>query len=244
MKCECGCGAEAKPGRRFIQGHNSKTKGKKFSEEHKQKIGEANSKALSGRSLSEEHKRKIREGVSKAHKGVPLSEEHIQSISGENHHMFGKHHSEETKRKMREAKKRNPSWNTGRTGVYSAEALQAMSDAATGRTHTLETRKKIGESHRGEKSPNWRGGLSLHGYPPEFNQMLRNEIKERDNYQCQQCHQTEEEAGYPLCVHHIDYDKNNNDPANLITLCNVCHSQTNFSREEWTDYFKEMRRAS
>ena len=31
----------------------------------------------------------------------------------------------------------------------------------------------------------------------------------------------------------IDYDKNNQDRGNLITLCNSCHSQTNGDRLFW-----------
>ena len=44
-KCECGCGGEAKPGNRFITGHNPRVNnsnsGKHFSEESKQKMSEA-----------------------------------------------------------------------------------------------------------------------------------------------------------------------------------------------------------
>lgn len=35
-------------------------------------------------------------------------------------------------------------------------------------------------------------------------------------------------------VHHIDYDKKNNNPENLITLCHSCHAKTNSNREYWT----------
>jgi hypothetical protein len=34
-----------------------------------------------------------------------------------------------------------------------------------------------------------------------------------------------------------DYDKKNCDPKNLITLCNSCHSKTNFNRKKWIIYF-------
>ena len=39
-------------------------------------------------------------------------------------------------------------------------------------------------------------------------------------------------------VHHIDYDKNNSNPNNLIVLCKGCHAKTNFNREYWGSYFK------
>lgn len=38
-------------------------------------------------------------------------------------------------------------------------------------------------------------------------------------------------------VHHIDYNKLNCNPNNLITLCKSCHMKTNFNREYWLDYF-------
>ena len=34
-----------------------------------------------------------------------------------------------------------------------------------------------------------------------------------------------------LVIHHIDYNKMNNDESNLITLCKVCHGKTNGHRE-------------
>ena len=38
-------------------------------------------------------------------------------------------------------------------------------------------------------------------------------------------------------VHHIDYDKKNNDVDNLVTLCTPCHTKTNFNRDEWKKTF-------
>lgn len=43
-----------------------------------------------------------------------------------------------------------------------------------------------------------------------------------------------------MVVHHIDYNKQNNNPENLITLCNRCNSKVNFNREYWTQYFQEI----
>ena len=53
-----------------------------------------------------------------------------------------------------------------------------------------------------------------------------------------ECKYTEEELGDTLHVHHIDYDKKNNNENNLISLCCSCHAQTNFKREDWQEYFK------
>jgi len=41
-------------------------------------------------------------------------------------------------------------------------------------------------------------------------------------------------------VHHIDYDKKNCDPENLITLCKNCHPKTNSNRGDWIEFFAKI----
>ena len=43
-----------------------------------------------------------------------------------------------------------------------------------------------------------------------------------------------------LNIHHIDYDKRNSNPINLITLCSSCHPKTNFGREKWKKLFQNF----
>jgi predicted nucleic acid-binding Zn ribbon protein len=90
----------------------------------------------------------------------------------------------------------------------------------------------------GKDHPNWHGGSSFEGYPIEFNRKLKREIRERDNYKCQECGYTEKQLGYKLSIHHIDFNKMNNQLSNLISLCKSCHAQTNFNREDWEIYFR------
>jgi len=59
--------------------------------------------------------------------------------------------------------------------------------------------------------------------PKEWNRDLREKIRDRDNYTCQLCGKSQYDCDRSLSVHHIDFDKNNNDPDNLITLCRHCH---------------------
>ena len=89
----------------------------------------------------------------------------------------------------------------------------------------------------GEKAPNWQGGLSFEPYSIEFNRRLKEFILSRDRYTCQLCGQIQN--GHRHCIHHIDYDKKNCNPSNLITLCNKCHGKTNSNRNYWNNYFKE-----
>lgn len=37
-------------------------------------------------------------------------------------------------------------------------------------------------------------------------------------------------------VHHIDYNKNNNNKDNLISLCISCHVKSNWKRKDWMKY--------
>jgi len=62
-------------------------------------------------------------------------------------------------------------------------------------------------------------------YPYAFNNQLKEQIRIRDNYRCQLCDITTEELCKNLAVHHIDFDKNNNLPSNLISLCGSCHGK-------------------
>lgn len=116
-----------------------------------------------------------------------------------------------------------------------------ISKALLGHTCSPETRKKISEAQSGEKSKNWKGGISYQPYPEKWNETLKNSIRQRDGYACQECgiHQDELDGRFKkLDVHHIDYNKDNLDPKNLITLCKSCHSKTNINRDYWLNYFK------
>lgn len=96
-------------------------------------------------------------------------------------------------------------------------------------------RQKISISLSGENCYNWQGGISYEKYGNDWTQFLRKIIRERDNHICQLCGGQQEDKAFD--VHHIDYNKKNNDPNNLITLCKRCHIKTNFNREYWTNYF-------
>jgi len=87
----------------------------------------------------------------------------------------------------------------------------------------------------GKENPNWRGGISFIGYPSVWTSKLRILIRERDNYNCQIC--GEKQGDVVHHIHHIDYDKKNCNPKNLITLCRDCHLRTNGNRDYWINYF-------
>ena len=69
-------------------------------------------------------------------------------------------------------------------------------------------------------------------YPKEWNNEFKDKIKKRDNYSCQLCNNSEN-----LHIHHIDYNKQNLNEWNLLTLCQKCHNITNHNRQFWTQVF-------
>lgn len=119
----------------------------------------------------------------------------------------------------------------------SEEAKVKIRKANLGKKYSVEINKKKGRS--GEENASWKGGISFEPYGLEFNKKLKKQIRRRDNFQCRECNFTEKQLGYRLTCHHIDYDKRNNNPNNLISLCKSCHGQTNFKRKDWANYFKE-----
>jgi len=112
--------------------------------------------------------------------------------------------------------------------------------------NNIEIQKKSSESKKGksmwwkgDKHWNWLGGKSFEPYGIKFNKELKNKIRNRFDKHCVECGYFEDELGYKLHIHHIDYNKKNNNENNLIALCRNCHMQTNFKRSDWTNYFKE-----
>lgn len=79
--------------------------------------------------------------------------------------------------------------------------------------------------------------INSYKYSPQFRR-LRPFIRTRDDYTCQLCGDSPS-----VDVHHIDYDTDNNDVLNLITLCCSCHGKTNGKSERrvrWTKHLKEL----
>ena len=115
-------------------------------------------------------------------------------------------------------------WNKGKKGFYhSGSFKKGHKQLNTGRTHLKG----------GNKHPDWQGGISFEPYTIDWTLTLKKSIRERDKYTCQIC--GKEPATH---CHHIDYNKKNCDPKNLITLCDSCHTKTNHSRDYWKNYFQ------
>jgi len=176
--------------------------------------GKKASKKLKGRIFSDNHKNKI----SKALTGRKLSKEHIEKLKAHN------------KRKANNLNIYNPFRYRNNAGE---------NNSMYGKKHTEETKKKISNSLKGkmakEKHPMWRGGISKGEYTEKFKNENPVIIFKRDNFKCAVCGNYRGKNGCKRIVrHHIDYNKQNDDYKNLITLCNSCHAKTtNGDREYW-----------
>jgi hypothetical protein len=152
--------------------------------------------------------------------------------------MKGKHMSEYQKEKLREVNIGRQPWNKGTKGIMKSNCgsfKNGKENINYGRT----TPTVIGDNcHL------WKGGISFEPYGLEFNKNLKEQIRKRDNFRCQECFRHQDELRtktnklYKLMIHHIDFNKQNNNPNNLISLCRNCHSQSNFNREDWTSYYQ------
>ncbi len=94
-------------------------------------------------------------------------------------------------------------------------------------------------------------GRYLHGrseerYSADF-RALAPDIRTREGLRCFLCHVTQAANGKDLDVHHIDYDKDNNEPLNLVALCPTCHGAMHGSapsRKRWRERLSSELRAS
>lgn len=130
-----------------------------------------------------------------------------------------KSHSEETKEKIRKGNlgKNNPMYGVRRFG---------------------KDNPMYGIHRFGKNAPTWNGGISFEPYTFEFNNQLKKLIRERDIHQCQFCGINENGRNHD--AHHIDYNKKNCNPRNLIILCQSHNKKANFNREKWQFLFETL----
>ena len=127
--------------------------------------------------------------------------------------------------------------------VSSKEILEKAHSSWRGKKHTEKWKENARKTHKdvkGANNPNWKGGICFEPYGFEFNNDLKEVIRNRDRRKCQMCEKTELEEGRTLHIHHIDYNKKNNNPNNLISLCHSCHAKTNGKRSYWINYFQQI----
>jgi hypothetical protein len=127
-----------------------------------------------------------------------------------------------------------PSWCKGKKFTIehreklSMEKIRNPTNYWRGKERDEETKRKISNSLRGEKSLWWKGGLSKKNQS-RFNgvewKIIRSKVIKRDGNKCCLCGNTRR-----LHVHHkIPYRVvKSNEVENLITLCGRCHAKEDF----------------
>ncbi len=190
--------------------------------------------------------------LSKIHKGRKLWKQRIKKTSGENSHNWkgGKPKCIDCGKELGDYKsKRCPSCQgkISRSGENKkcpvCEKIFWVKPSAQERRETCSKRclNKLWirtEKFKGENNASWLGGKSFEPYGIEFNEALKEKIRKKFNRMCFECGYSEKDLGYKLSIHHVDYNKQNNSDGNLIPLCRSCHTQTNFERIDWTEYFQ------
>lgn len=121
----------------------------------------------------------------------------------------------------------------------SEETKEILRKSHKGKHNSPTTEFKKGDSRiTGANNWNWKDGISFEPYSSEFNNARKEYVRKRDGHICQLCGKTQEENGRKLSIHHIDYDKKNCNPKNLISLCIACNTKVNSNREYWMRYFQ------
>ncbi len=222
-----------KENRGDFNGENNPMYGKNQTQETRQKIA----KSLQGhpawnKGLTKETDIRIK-NISNKNIGKKRTEEQKQKMGVGN---IGKIRTEEFKKKLSEAHKGK---------VIQEETRQKIKVGNKGKKRTEKTRQRISvkakERYKNpENNPNWQGGISFELYGLDFNKDLKGQILERDTYTCQDpnC----EHKTNLLDIHHIDFDKKNNNSENLITLCDSCHMKTNGKkkRQYFTEFYQNI----
>lgn len=191
------------------------------------------SAALEGRSHTPEHIEKVRQANStpesrllhrRSRLGKKASEStraKLRLLKAGNQNMLGKHHSEETKRKMSEARK--------------------------GIKYSKETKAKIGAywigKVDGDKNPAWKGGISFFPYCPKFTKEFKERVRKFFGYICVECGKHQNLFKQKLDIHHVNFDKmvccDDTKPL-FVPLCRSCHSKTNHASDHFEQKFTDL----
>ncbi len=261
--CEClsNCGRLTKPGNRFLKGHSNKGQDKYAKEkaegapicgcsicDRKTKWNKQNkrwSKYLPGHNLRINNPMKRPEVAIKVSKWMkencPMKRPEVAAkISGDNSPM----RRPEVAKKQSESMKAfgDDHWMKKPEHRERVAKAQSKRMLALGDTHPWrqpEYIKKNSEMNSGPNHPQWKGGISAEPYCDIWlDQDYKQSIKDRDNNQCQNpdCWGTSNK----LCGHHIDYNKKNCHPWNIITICQSCNTRANHNRKYWQEFYQQI----
>lgn len=144
--------------------------------------------------------------------------------------------------------KNNPYYNIGKKHWNYKGGEERFSNCIdcnkkTSSTYYKRCNECLFKIRKGKNHPTYIDGRSYKKYPKEFNKKLKEKIRKRDNYICQNCNMTEEEHletyNRVLNIHHIDYNKENCIKENLISTCLDCNLLANKDRVYWEEFYSK-----
>jgi thymidylate synthase ThyX/transposase-like protein len=124
------------------------------------------------------------------------------------------------------------SWTIGRVPWNKGKKYRA------GWKHSAETRRRLADLKRGERNPQWRGGITPHAIRIRRGvEDISPLVRERDDFTCRLCGQ----RGGKLEIHHILPVWSRPDLVlemdNLVTLCEECHASIAGRELEYASLF-------
>jgi hypothetical protein len=232
-RCACGCGELVKPGNKFINGHHNPC-------------------------ASAETRKKRVEGIKAAWaRGVYDTPEYKKRLSEASRSGS----TPEVRQKRSEAMKayyannpdaRQKTSDAIRNALNRPDVKKMRSDAQKTRFAKPEERRKTSEAVSkamnkpkvlmkisGPNNHRWKGGIKCEPYCDAWlDWEYKQDLMERDENRCwnPDCWGTNDD----LCLHHINYDKKDCRPINLITLCVSCNSRANSNRDYWRRLYEEI----
>lgn len=229
--CNCGCGKAVNPGRKFVKCHHGRPK--KYNKPEKCNCGCGNL-VRPGSTWINGHNRKKKPRRPERSKICQCGCEELASpgsrfIQGHNTRSI------KPKRPERCECGCGKAANSGRRFIKNHQNRNAASIARISAT--------LKEGYASGRIVQWNtGGVAWNkgiGLEPLHSPMFHNPdfrvfIFELNGHKCNE--QDCEHKSTVLHIHHIDYDRFNDNPANLIVLCNICHGVTSASsdRPYWT----------
>lgn len=238
--CACGCGGKVNWNRtkwnKYIFGHKVKGKNNPLYGRDKYKIEKEKTAPFCACGCKE----KVKWNGKEWSKYIP------------GHNTLGRKVSKETCKKLSNRLK-------GRKATD--EARKNMSIAQTGRKPVSdETRRKLSIANSGKKrskvscrnislglmgkyvgplASNWRGGVSKDPYCDIWkDREYKKDLRARDGHKCQNPECWGNCNHLPLHIHHINYNKEDCNPWNLITVCMGCNSRANTNMKYWENLYQ------
>jgi len=124
-----------------------------------------------------------------------------------------------------------------------SKRLLGSGNPAYGKKLPEERKQKISNTLKergicaGSNNPNWRGGISKEPYcfvfgDKEWREFIFDRDKDKHCWNPQCLWNSKQEV-----LHHINYNKKDCKPKNIIKICSSCNTSANFNREWWQSFY-------